>query len=36
MNKESYENVKLEIIRFTTEDVITTSTDPHQYEGEEP
>lgn len=37
MNKESYERTELELIRFKTEDVITTSnSNPDEYEGEMP
>ena len=36
MDREKYENTDLEIIKFHTEDVITTSgdsSDPYEYEG---
>ena len=37
MKKESYERTELELIKFRTEDVITTSdSDPDEYEGEMP
>ena len=35
MNKEKYDRVELEVIKFQTNDVIVTS-DPHEYEGEMP
>ncbi len=37
MEKELYQHTELEIIKFHTEDVITTSGNPDdQYEGEMP
>ena len=37
LKKESYERTELELIKFRTEDVITTSgSDPDEYEGEMP
>ena len=34
MNKEKYEHIELEIIKFKTEDVIATSNPDDEYEGE--
>ena len=36
MKKEKYERTELEVIKFTTEDVILTSNPDDEYEGENP